>query len=57
MDSDVVLQTDRKTLTQPRPITGRELMAPPKFANACAACHLLTLTPVLMKACRTISRK
>jgi hypothetical protein len=42
MDSDVVLQTDRKTLTQPRPITGRELMAPPKFANACAACHLLT---------------
>ncbi len=41
-DSDVVLQIDRKTLTQPQPITGRELMAPPKFANACAACHLLT---------------
>ena len=26
----------------PRPITGRELMTPVKFANACASCHLLT---------------
>ena len=26
----------------PRPITGRELMAPVKFANACASCHLLS---------------
>jgi hypothetical protein len=25
-----------------RPFTGRELMAPVKFANACAGCHLLT---------------
>jgi hypothetical protein len=25
-----------------RPSTGRELMAPVRFANACAACHLLT---------------
>jgi hypothetical protein len=25
-----------------KPATGRELMAPVKFANACAACHLLT---------------
>jgi hypothetical protein len=24
------------------PASGRELMAPPKFANACAGCHLLT---------------
>jgi hypothetical protein len=27
---------------RPKPPTGRELMAPVKFANACAACHLLT---------------
>jgi hypothetical protein len=25
-----------------KPVSGRELMAPVKFANACAACHLLT---------------
>jgi hypothetical protein len=41
-DSDVVLQIDRETLKRAQPITGRELMAPPKFANACAGCHLLT---------------
>src|SRR5213075_1350198 len=29
-------------LKTPKPVTGRELMAPVKFANACAACHLLT---------------
>ena len=29
-------------LKAPRPITGRERMAPVKFANACAGCHLLT---------------
>jgi hypothetical protein len=29
-------------LVPPRPATGRELMEPPRFANACAACHLLT---------------
>src|SRR5206468_5399998 len=41
-DSDVVLQIDRETLKRPQPMTGRELMAPPRFANACAGCHLLT---------------
>jgi len=41
-EGDVVLQIDRDTPKRARPITGRELMAPPKFANACAACHLLT---------------
>jgi ribosomal protein L40E len=41
-DRDPVLQIDRDTLKRARPITGRELMAPPKFANACAGCHLLT---------------
>ena len=41
-DSDVVLQIPQESLQGPRPITGRELMAPPKFANACAGCHLLT---------------
>ena len=32
----------RNTMQRPRPLTGRELMAPPKFANACAGCHSLT---------------
>jgi hypothetical protein len=41
-ESDMVLQIDRESLTRPKPMTGRELMAPPKFANACAGCHLLT---------------
>ena len=41
-DSDVVLQIPQESLQGPRPITGRELMTPPKFANACAGCHLLT---------------
>jgi len=41
-ESDVVLQINREALRPARPMTGRELMAPPKFANACAACHLLT---------------
>jgi hypothetical protein len=41
-DSDVVLQILQESLQGPRPITGRERMAPPKFANACAGCHLLT---------------
>jgi hypothetical protein len=41
-EGDVVLEIDRDTPKRARPITGRELMAPPKFANACAACHLLT---------------
>jgi hypothetical protein len=30
------------TLSQRHPASGRELMAPVKFANACSACHLLT---------------
>src|SRR5437870_11207375 len=30
------------SLRRPKPITARELMAPVRFANACAACHLLT---------------
>jgi hypothetical protein len=38
----VVLQISRELLRHARPITGREFMSPPKFANACAACHLLT---------------
>jgi hypothetical protein len=41
-DSDLVLPITRDTMKPPLPITGRELMAPPKFANACAGCHLLT---------------
>lgn len=30
------------SLRGPKPITGRERMAPVKFANACSGCHLLT---------------
>jgi hypothetical protein len=30
------------TLSPPHPASGRELMAPVKFANACGGCHLLT---------------
>jgi hypothetical protein len=41
-EDDEVLTVHDVTLWPPRPITGRELMAPVKFANACAACHLLT---------------
>jgi hypothetical protein len=41
-DSNVVLQIHRDTMKPPLPVTGRELMAPPRFANACAGCHLLT---------------
>jgi hypothetical protein len=41
-DDDEVLPLRAGALRAPRPITGRELMAPVKFANACAACHLLT---------------
>jgi hypothetical protein len=41
-DQDVVLEIARNTQEQRHPFTGRELMAPPKFANACAGCHLLT---------------
>jgi len=41
-DSDEVLSLHSETLRAPRAATGRELMAPVKFANACAGCHLLT---------------
>jgi hypothetical protein len=41
-DNDEVLPLRPGTLLPPRPVTGRELMAPAKFADACAACHLLT---------------
>jgi len=41
-DADEFLPLHSETLKTPRPVTGRELMAPVKFANACAACHLLT---------------
>jgi len=32
----------RDVLQSPKPPTGRETMLPPKFATACARCHLLT---------------
>lgn len=35
------VRTAAETLPPPRAPSGRELMAPPKFATACAACHLL----------------
>jgi hypothetical protein len=39
---DDALPIRSRRLAAPRPATGRELMAPPTFANACAGCHLLT---------------
>jgi hypothetical protein len=41
-EPDGVLPRDSQMLRAPRPISGRELMAPVKFANACASCHLLS---------------
>lgn len=41
-DADEFLPLHSETLKSPRSVTGRELMAPVKFANACAGCHLLT---------------
>jgi len=41
-DSNEFLSIHPQTLRTPRAVTGRELMAPVKFANACGACHLLT---------------
>ena len=41
-DSDEFLPIHMDSMKAARPVTGRELMAPAKFANACAACHLLT---------------
>jgi hypothetical protein len=41
-DQDEVQPLPSGTLWPPKPLTGRELMAPVKFATACAGCHLLT---------------
>ena len=42
IEADGFLPRDSQMLKAPRPITGRELMEPVKFASACASCHLLT---------------
>jgi len=41
-DADNFRAAGTQGLARHNPPTGRELMAPVKFANACAACHLLT---------------
>jgi hypothetical protein len=41
-DADSFRPTGTSGAAPRNPSTGRELMAPVKFANACAACHLLT---------------
>jgi hypothetical protein len=41
-DSDEIRAIEEQGLRPHRPASGRELMASVKFANACAACHLLT---------------
>jgi len=41
-DKDNFRGQNTQGLPRHNPATGRELMAPAKFANACAACHLLT---------------
>jgi hypothetical protein len=41
-DKEEFLSLRIDTLKPARPVSGRELMEPVKFANACAACHLLT---------------
>ena len=41
-ESDEFLPFSTESLKPPKPVTGRELIAPVKFADACAACHLLT---------------
>ena len=40
--NDELLPMSAGSFRPQKPLTGRELMAPVKFANACAACHLLT---------------
>src|SRR5437870_12674803 len=40
-DSEEFLPIHAETLKTPKPVSGRELMAPVKFANACAGCHSL----------------
>ncbi|MBS1840538.1 MAG: hypothetical protein JSS69_04160 [Acidobacteria bacterium] len=41
-DKDQFLTASSSSLKARNPATGRELMAPVKFATACAGCHLLT---------------
>ena len=41
-DGEEHLPAPIEGLKPPKPVTGRELMAPVKFADACAGCHLLT---------------
>jgi hypothetical protein len=41
-DSDEFLPVLAESFRPPRPLSGRERMAPVKYANACASCHLLT---------------
>lgn len=41
-DTDELLPASTESLKPPKPNLGRELMAPVEFADACAACHLLT---------------
>ena len=41
-DKEEFREVSSRGLTASRAESGRELMAPPKFANACAGCHLLT---------------
>ena len=40
-DSDEYLPLHQEGLRPRKPVSGRELMAPVKFANACAGCHSL----------------
>jgi hypothetical protein len=46
METSYSLETKNSSpedaLPGPKPLTGRERMTPPKFATACAGCHLLT---------------
>lgn len=39
---DELVMAKSSAFERPHPMGGRELMAPVKFANACAGCHLLT---------------
>jgi hypothetical protein len=41
-DNEEFRSMNTATLKPPKHVSGRELMAPVKFANACATCHLLT---------------
>ena len=41
-ESDELLPIRMGILKPPKSVTGHELMAPVRFSNACAACHLLT---------------